>query len=176
MLQMDLLVDGNIAHMFSPEGAARYFGRLLGVDPRSLQPTSLQAWPRTFFITNPAVQNARPSLAINGQPLDFVISEAGTVVPQRMWSSANPTDAQRFGTVSLNMPVYFSHNDRITLGLPLPRAIEGGNRAILLGAGGAAPIGNCSTMYIRICVRTFSPQSCTAHNFHIFFPPVARLQ
>jgi hypothetical protein len=148
---MDLFVDGNIAQMLSPEGAARFFSRLLGVDARSLRPTVSQERLHAFFITSSDVQSARPSLAINGRPLDYTISQVGTVVPQRMWSSGIPSDAQRFANASLNMPVFFVNNDHATLGLPLLKAVEG-SCATLIGAGDAAPIGNGSTMYIRINV------------------------
>jgi hypothetical protein len=146
---MDLYIDGNIAQTFSPEGAARYFSRLLGVDARSLRPAVSQESPHAFFVTSLAVQNAHPTLAINGRPLDYAISLAGTVVPQRMFSSGNPTD-------SLNMPIYFLHSDRVTLGLALGRS---GNvrsdRTALLGAGNALPVGNGSTLYFRINASYF---------------------
>jgi hypothetical protein len=152
---MDLFVDGNIAQMFSPEGAVRFFTRLLGVDARSLRPTISQESPHAFFITSFAMQCACPSFAINGRPLDYVISQAGTIVPQRMWSSRVYLDSQHNTNTSLNMPVYFVHNDRATIGLPLVKAVEG-SRATLLGAVDTAPIGNVSSMYIRINVGIFS--------------------
>lgn len=160
---MDLFVDGNIAQMSGPEGAARYFARLLGVDARSLRPAVTQDWPYAFFVTSPAVQTARPYLDINGQPLDYAISQAGTVVPQSMWTPGNPADGQRYANVPLNMPIFFVPLDRITLGLPLLRAVEGGH-ANIQGANDTAPIGNGSTMYIRVRVSIFSPsvRLCTS--------------
>jgi hypothetical protein len=152
---MDLFVDGNIAQMFSPEGASRFFARLLGVDPRSLRPTLSQEKLYAFFITSSAVQSARPSLGIDGRPLDYAITHAGTVVPQRMWASGIPSDVQHYANTSLNMPAFFVHNDRATLGLPLLKAVNG-SRATLLGADDTAPIGNGSTMYIRINVGILS--------------------
>ena len=149
---MDLFIDGNISQMFSPEGAARFFARLLGVDPRSLRPTVSQERLHAFFITSSAVQSARPSLAINGRPLDYAITQAGTVVPQRMWTSGILPGGQHFANTSLNMPVFFVHNHGTTLGLPLLRAVVNGSRATLVGAGDTAPTGNGSTMYIRINV------------------------
>jgi hypothetical protein len=127
---MDLIVDGNIAQMFSPEGASRFFACLLGMDPWSLRPTLSQERLNAFFITSSDVQSARPSLAINGRPLDYAIT-------------------------SLNMPAFFVHNDRVTLGLPLLEAVNGGC-VTLLGADDMAPIGNGSTMYIRINVGILS--------------------
>src|SRR5260221_9961272 len=105
-LQMDLFIDGNIAQMVGPEDGARYFVRLLGVDARSLRPAISERPPHAFFITDLAAQAVRPSLAINGRPLDYAITDAGTVVPQCMWSSGNPADVQRYADISLNMPVF----------------------------------------------------------------------
>lgn len=166
--QMDLYIDGNIAQMFSPGGAMQYFARLLGVDARSLRPTVAQERPHSFCITSPAVENAGPSFAIDGRPLDYAISQAGTIVPQRMWS---PTDARRG---SLNMPIFFLNNDRVTLGMPLLRAVRR-NRAMLLGAEETAPVGNGSTLYIRINVCVISP-SKVAHLCLELVSQVARLQ
>jgi len=146
---MDLYVDGNIAQMFSPEDATRYFARFFGIDVRSLRPTASQEPPHPFVITTSATQNACPCLVVNDRPLDYAISQAGTIVPQRMWSPANPADAQHFPNISLNMPIFFLHDDRVTLGLPLLKALKG-VRALLQGADDTAPVGSCSTMYIRI--------------------------
>lgn len=158
---MDLYIDGNIAQMFSPAGAVQYFARLLGVDSRSLRPTLSQEQPHAFFITSQAVyagaQGAHPSHAIDGRPLDYAISQAGTIIPQRLWSPTNATDALRFANLSLNMPIFFVRNDRTTMGLPLTRAIEPwGAHETLLCAGDMAPVGNCSTTYIRIDVSSLS--------------------
>ncbi|KAH9980588.1 hypothetical protein BJV74DRAFT_779394 [Russula compacta] len=134
--------------MFYPEGAAAYFARLLRVDARSLRPTVSHEWPHAFFITGHAV-NAPPSLFINGVPawlLDYAIRQVGTIVPQRIWS---PSDPQRYVNVSLNMPIFFAHRDRVNLGLPLLTAAAG-HCATLLGAGTTTPVGDCSTMYIRM--------------------------
>ena len=155
LVDMDLYVDGNIAQMSGPESAARYFARLLGVDARSLHPTVTQDWPYAFFITSPAVQTARPHLDVSGRPLDYAISQAGTVVPQSMWSPGNPADGQRYANVPLHMPIFFVPLDRVILGLPLLRAVEGGH-ANIQGANDTAPIGSSSTMYIRIKVSAFS--------------------
>ena len=153
---MDLLVDGNLAHMFGPEGAAVYFARLLKVDVRSLQPTMSQEWPHAFFITSPTVtavqQNTVPPLYINLRPahlLDYTIRQVGTVVPQGIWPPGNSAKA---AAASLNMPIFFVGMDRVSLGLPLPVAIADGDRVSLRGAESSARIGHGSTMYIRITV------------------------
>ena len=155
---MDLCIDGNIAQTFGPERATRYFARLLRVDPRTLRPTRPQARPHAFFITSPAVKNTPPSALIDGQPawlLDYAIRDVGTVVPQHIWSVHHPSDDQRhYKNVPLNMPIFFVHNDRVTLGLPLLRAAAG-DCMTLLGVGAAPLVGDCSTTYIRINVSNF---------------------
>ena len=119
----------------------RFFARLLGVDPRSLRPTLSQERLHAFFITSSVIQSARPSLAINRLPLDYAITQAGTVVPQRTWTLEIPSDTQHFANASLNMPTFFVYNDGTSLGLPLLRAVNG-NHATLIGAGDTAQIGN----------------------------------
>lgn len=154
-LKMDLYIDGYVAQTVGPEDAARYFVRLLGVDAQSLRPAISEQPLHAFFITDSAMQTVRPSLAIDGRSLDYAITDAGTVVPQRMWHSGNPADAQRYANVSLNMPVFFVQCDQATLGLTLLEAVKGGSdrgTLKLLGARNAAPIGNGHTIYVRINV------------------------
>ena len=165
--QVDLLIDGNLAHMFGPEGAAIYFARLLKVDARSLRPTMSQEWPHAFFITSPTVQqNTTTSTPpttlyyINRQPahlLDYTIRQVGTIVPQGIWppgntSSADSPSRSAKSGATLNMPIFFVGVDRISLGLPLADAVAEGDRAPLQGASSPAPIGHGSTVYIRITV------------------------
>jgi hypothetical protein len=155
---MDLRIDGNIAQTFGPETAGEYFTRLLRVDSRLLQPVETQEWPNAFFITSPEVQNAPPSTQIDGQPawlLDYAIQQVGTVVPQRIWSAQHPADAQRYGNAPLNMPLFFVQGNRVNLGLPQPTA-AGGVCSMLLGADAVAPLGDCTTTYIRINVSLLS--------------------
>src|SRR5713101_2196094 len=169
---MDLLVDGNLAHMFGPEGAAIYFARLLKVDVRTLRPTMSPEWPHAFFITSPQAPTAvtmqqnnnnaapplPPTLYINGLPaylLDYTIRQVGTVVPQGIWPPGNTSSASsstRAPALNLNMPIFFVGMDRISLGLPLPLAIAEGDHVSLQGASSPAQIGHGSTTYIRITV------------------------
>ena len=155
---MDLCIDGNIAQTFGPEGATRYFARLLRVDPRSLRATGSQDWPHAFFITSPVVKNSPSSILIDGQPawlLDYAIRDVGTVVPQYIWPVHHPSDGQRYyKNVPLNLPIFFVHKDRVTLGLPLLRAATG-DCMTLLGVGATPPVGDSFTTYIRINVSIF---------------------
>ncbi|KAI0249605.1 hypothetical protein BJV78DRAFT_1129465 [Lactifluus subvellereus] len=73
----------------------------------------------------------------------------GTVVPQFIWRLPNPSDAQRYAHSSLNMPIFFVRRNRVNLGLHLIMATAG-DCTVLLGAYNAAPVGDCSTTYVRI--------------------------
>ncbi|KAH9059703.1 hypothetical protein EDB87DRAFT_1562947 [Lactarius vividus] len=46
-------------------------------------------------------------------------------------------------------PIHFVHNDRVTLGLPIVAAAAH-DCTILLDVGNPAPVGDCSTTFIRI--------------------------
>jgi len=147
---MDLYVDGYLAQMFCPEGVESYLPRLLAMETPPMRLNVTQEWPQAFFITSP-MQNTRPCLSINGKPawlLDYAIRLVGTVVPQRIWSPRCFSGAN----LLLRMPIFFAHNDRVNLGLPLIKAVAGDCEA-LLDASAPAPVGDCSTTYIRINVR-----------------------
>jgi hypothetical protein len=149
----DLFIDGNIAQMFRPEGAAAYFARLLHVDLPSLRFIPSPEWTTAFLICSPQVPQARPFTIAHGHPawlLDFAIRPIGTVIQQRIWAPQN--EAQRLARAPLNMPIFFVLNDRITLGLPIVTAAAR-DHMTLHGAGTPAPVGECSTMFIRINVR-----------------------
>ena len=81
----------------------------LGVDARPHRPTISERPPHVLFITDSAVQAVRPSISISGRSLHYAITDASTIVqvPQYIWYSGNPADAQRDTSVSLNMPVFF---------------------------------------------------------------------
>ena len=149
----ELYIDGNIAQMFRPEGAAAYFARLLHVDLRTLRFLPTKDWPSAFLICSPQVPNARPFTIAHGHPawlLDFAIRPIGTVVQQRIWAPQN--EAQRLAHAPLNMPIFFVLNDHVTLGLPIVSAAAR-DHMTLRGAGTPAPVGECSTTFIRINVR-----------------------
>jgi hypothetical protein len=149
----DLFIDGNIAQMFKPEGAAAYFSRLLRVDLRFLRFIPSQEWPSAFLICSPQVPQVHPFTIAHGHSawlLDFEIRPIGTVVQQRIWAPQN--EAQRLAHAPLNMPIFFVLNDRVTLGLPIVSAAARDHMA-LRGAGTPAPVGECSTTFIRINVR-----------------------
>ncbi|KAF8269609.1 hypothetical protein EI94DRAFT_933785 [Lactarius quietus] len=150
----DLYIDGMIAQMFKPEGAAAYFARLLQVDPRTLRDHlfdgSVTGWSTAFLLRTP-VPHSHPFTAIRGQPawlLDFAIRHVGTVVQQRIWAPQN--EAQRHAHAPLNMPIFFVLNDiKVTLGVPILSAAAH-DYMTLRGAGYPAQVGECSTTFIRI--------------------------
>jgi hypothetical protein len=131
--------------------AALYFTRLLGFDEHQLH-LALQEVFGIIIITHPTLQRV-PTASIANRPawlLDYISRHYGTVVPQRIWAPAAPGDVQRYSTVS-NMPIFFVKSDRRTLGLRLVQAALG-NCAGLLNGQVAAPVGGCSTTYIRVMV------------------------
>ena len=151
----ELYIDGYISQMFRSEGATAYFARLLHVNLRTLRPTP--EWPSMFLICNPQVPHARPFTTIRGHPawlLDFAIRSVGTVVQQRIWAPQN--EAQRHAHAPLNLPIFFALNDGVTLGLPIVTAAAR-DIMTLRGAGTPAPVGECSTTFIRINVSAISP-------------------
>jgi len=75
----------------------------------------------------------------------------GTVVPQGIWSLDTATDAQRYNNAALNMPIFFVHNDRRTLGLHLVSAAAGHCVGLMDGRA-VAQVGACHTTSIRIKV------------------------
>jgi hypothetical protein len=149
---MDLYIGGYFPQTLSAKGAEQYFARLLRGHARSLRPTVSQKWPFAFSTTSPAVKNVHPLLNINRWPLDYdAASQAGTVVPQHISFSGTSTGARHPANVSLNMPIFFVHDDHATLGLPLLTAVEG-DREALLGGRDTAPVGFGSTICLRINV------------------------
>jgi hypothetical protein len=119
--------------------APRYFTQLLRIDERYMQ---LVVQNRAFWLLHPS------------RLLDYMLRDVGTVVSQRLWSPAATSDAQRYGTVPLNMPIFFVQRDGRTLGLPLNQAASG-NCSALLNAHLPAPVGQQHTTFIRILVSIF---------------------
>lgn len=96
-----MFTHGYIARTFGAYQTTQYLIRLFRVDEHSLQPTSSQEWPEAFFITNPPVMSTHPSISIANRPtwpIDHVLRDYGTVVPQHIWSPNKPSDFQRYVT------------------------------------------------------------------------------
>ena len=153
--------DAYISKMVRPLEAAQYFTRLLQFDERHLHLVILHG---AIFIIHPAVQHAQPSTRISNRPawrLDCLYRDYGTVVPQSIWSPATAGDAQRYCNVPLNMPIFFVHGERGTLGLRVAQATTGRIDGLLSGRA-PAPIGNGHTTSIRIKV---SVPNCSPCNY-----------
>jgi hypothetical protein len=132
--------------------------RLLRVDERGLQPLFHHEWPEAFFITGPTVPSAYPSVyTTSNRPawlLDYVVRNYATIVPQRIRSPGTAADAQRYN-VALNMPIFFVHNDRMTLGLQLVSAAAGHCVGLMNGCV-TTPVGTCHTT--SICIKVSESQ------------------
>jgi hypothetical protein len=152
-----LYTHGYIARMLRTMQAPKYFAHLLRFDERVFQ---LVVSNGVILLLHPAVQNVHPITYIGNRPawlLDYMLRDLGTVVPQRLWSPADTSDAQRYGTpgtVPLNMPIFFVQRDGTTLGFPLNQAASGDCSALLNGRL-AAPVGRGHTTSIRIMVTIF---------------------
>jgi hypothetical protein len=149
-----LYTHGYIARMLGTMQAPGYFTHLLHFDERNFQ---LVVSNGAFLLLHPTPQNVHPITYIGNRPawlLDYMLRDVGTVVPQRLWAPAANSDAQRYGTVPLNMPIFFVQRDHTTIGLPLNQAASGQCPA-LLNARHPAPVGTCHTTSIRIVVSIF---------------------
>ena len=134
--------------------APGYFTELLRFNERRFQ---LVVSNGAFLLLHPALQDVRPITFIGNRLawlLDHMLRDVGTVVLQRLWTPAATTRAQRYGTASLKMPIFFLQRDGTTLGLPLNQAASGDCSA-LLNPRLPAPVGFFSTTFIRILVSIF---------------------
>jgi len=156
--------------MLGAQQAPRYITHLLQVDERNIQLVVLNG---VFWLLHPAVQNVHPATHIGNRPawpLDYVLRAIGTVVPQHLYVPAATSDAQRYGTVPLNMPIFFIQRDGVTLGLPLNQAATG-NCSALLNAHLPAPVVPRHTTFIRILVSisqvTHRVSDCANNNIYV---------
>ena len=144
--------------MLGTAQAPRYFTHLLNFNEQAFQ---LAVSDGAFLLLHPAPQNVHPITYLGNLPawlLDYMLRNVGTVVQQRLWTPAATADAQRYGTAPLKMPIFFLQRDRTTLGLPLNQAASGDCSA-LLNPRLPAPVGQCSTTFIRIIVSIFPSYS-----------------
>ena len=152
MQRVLLYTHGYIATTFGALEASRYLTRLLHFDERLLQ---LHYTPETeAFIINPAFQHAQPFTYNRNRPawpIDYKVREQrgyGSVIPL---GCRIPDYAQRYNYVSFNLPIFFIHSDRKTLGLRLNEAAAG-NCGGLLDAHATAPVGNLHVTILRFKV------------------------
>jgi len=140
----DILVDGFIAHMFTPEDASAFFTILLKTtDFRSRVSYSGGLWYKGH------VQQPSPGLPTE-LPLDFNVTKTeGTVVPQRRWIPPDEVDIRRHVREgALQLPVFFVNRNG-SVGFWLSDILQGRDRG-LSNRDSHAPLGGITTTYIRI--------------------------
>jgi len=150
----DLLVDGFIPHMFSPEDAYTYFSALLGT-PNFMRYYGISYSKAVWYI----VQNTHRIMPpLRGAPvpnpplpLDFDVRKTeGTIVPQRRWIPKDEVDHRRYvQKVMLQLPIFFVNRRSGGLGFWLPDILRGHDHDLSNG-GTQAPLGGFLTTYIRI--------------------------
>ena len=153
--------EGFLTKMFGRRDAAFFIESLLKADARGINLVgNVPRWPYALMSETPstAIQETDYiALTPNNQPLwllDFIPSNMYQVVPQKIWSPPKRSDWRRYVEQAiLHMPVFFIQ-DNGSIGLPLLQALNG-DRALLRGAGKAAPLGGGASTRIRIAVSTY---------------------
>jgi len=157
----DVLVDGFLAHTFSPQDAYALFTFLLRIPHfRSHVSYSEGVWYINYV--------QQPSSGLPTQlPLDFSVKTTeGTVVPQRRWTPTDEVDIRRqVQEAQLQLPVFFVHRNG-GVGFLLPDILE--DRDLdLYNRDSRAPLGGRTTTHIRINVSSLS--YLTAKDFSYMF-------
>jgi hypothetical protein len=169
----DVLVDGLVAHTFTPDDADNYFMLLLRTPPSQYylpyygilhhQGQNQGAWCITSNVN--MVQGTSPGVPLQTTPLlDYSIREThGTVVPQRRWAPADEVDVRRHveGAV-LQLPTFFVNRNG-SLGFLLSDILRGSEHD-LHNANSFASLGGRSTTHIRIHVGLFLSHYCQRSN------------
>jgi len=140
----DILVDGFIAHMFSPQDACTFFTILLKIpDFRPHLSYSLGVWYMNY------VQQSSPGLPTQ-LSLDFSTrTTEGTVVPQRRWLPADEVDIRRHVLeATLQLPVFFVNRNG-GVGFWLPDILEGRD-GDLYNRNSHASLGGRTTTHIGV--------------------------
>jgi len=150
----DLLVDGFIPHMFSPEDAYTYFSVLLGT-PNFMRYYGISYSKAVWYIVQnthrikPPFRGAPvPNLPL---PLDFDVRKTeGTIVPQCRWIPMDELDHRRHvQDVMLQLPIFFVNRRSGGVGFWLPDILRGHDHDLSNG-GTRAPLGGITTTHIRI--------------------------
>jgi hypothetical protein len=158
----DVLVDGFVAHTFTPRDANNYFMLLL----RTPRP---QCFLRYYDIAyhrgawrirhnSNLVQGSSPGVPHQPSPLlDCSTKNThGTVLPQGRWTPADDVDVRRHvESAVLQLPIFFVNRDG-SLGFPLLDILRGCDRE-LHNANSFAPLGGKYTTFVRVHV-SLSPR------------------
>jgi hypothetical protein len=151
----DILVDGFISYMFSPQDADDFLALLFKTSDflRHIS-YSKGVW---YIIRNaPHVQP--PSLGVSipnfSLPLDYSVrTSRGTVVPQRRWIPSDKVDIRRHVEGgALQLPIFF-RNHCGGIGFWLPDILRGRHHDLYNGDR-KAPLGGKTTTHIRINVSS----------------------
>jgi len=155
----DILVDGFLAHMFSPQDAYVFFTLLLKT-PDFLRYYHVSYSQGVWLITqNAPLHVHQPSLEVSTQnpplALDFSVQATqGTVVPQRRWIPAEENNVRRHvQEAALQLPIFFINQnggDR-GVGFWLPDILQARD-SDLYNRGSTASLGGVATTNIRINV------------------------
>ena len=151
----DILVDGFIAHTFSPEDAHNFLA-LLFKTSGFLRHISYSKGVWYFIRHAPYLQppSPGPSTQNVSLPLDFSVrTTRGTVIPQRRWIPGDGIDLRRHvEDGALQLPIFFvDHSGEI--GFWLPDILQGRHHDLYDGDR-EAPLGGKTTTHIRINVSS----------------------
>jgi hypothetical protein len=153
----DILVDGFIAHTFSPQDTHNFL-TLLFRKSDFLQHHGISYSKGAWYIMRNAPHMHPPSPGISTQnpspPLDFSVrTTQGTIVPQRRWTPADEADVRRHVEGSaLQLPIFFV-NHKGGIGFWLPDILQGRHHDLHNGDT-EAPLGGKTTTHIRINVSS----------------------
>jgi hypothetical protein len=152
----DILVDGFLAHTFSPQDAYVFFTLLLRT-PDFLRYYHVSYSQGMWSITQNAplhVQRSLLEVSTQNPPLalDFSVQATqGTVVPQRRWIPAEEDNVRRhIQEALLQLPIFFV-NQNGGVGFWLPDILQARDRD-LYNRDSAASLGGVATTNIRINV------------------------
>ena len=162
----EILVDGFLAHTFSPQDAHTFFTLLLR------KPDFLEYYRVTYsrgvwhIMQNaPSSYVQQASLGLPTQnlplPLDFSVKTTqGIVVPQQRWVPADEVDIRRHvQDATLQLPIFFVNRNNGAVGFWLPDILQGRD-GDLHNRDSHASLGGRSTTHIRINVSSHSYISC----------------
>jgi hypothetical protein len=166
----DVLVDGLVAHTFTPEDANNYFTLLLRTPPSQyflpyygIVYHQGEHHQGAWYITNNVniIQGTSPGVPLQTTPLldHSIWSTQGTVVPQRRWTPTDEVDVRRHVEVAaLQLPTFFvNHNG--SLGFLLSDILRGCDHD-LRNATSFASLGGRSTTHIGINASLFLSHYC----------------
>ena len=154
-----LLIDGYISQTFQSRAAEQYFLSLLKTTSIPSYLTSSYTGREGYFFF---IYSAPPHIPtpLPDPPsrwlLDRGIVDGGTVVPQTMWPQTVIARRRNVDRAELQMPIFFENKDG-GLGLSLGASVNG-QRHVLRDAHDPAPLGQKTTLHIRILVSVHPSQ------------------